>query len=113
AAQQLKVTWESASTLPGNAGLYDQMRQAKTEDRPVQERGDVAGAVNSAAHVVSLSCHAPYQSHAPFGPNCALADVKTDSALVMCSTQYVYGVRRTLGALLKIPAEKVRVQYYE
>jgi CO/xanthine dehydrogenase Mo-binding subunit len=39
--------------------------------------------------------------------------VKTDSALIMCSSQDIYGARRTLAALLKIPAEKIRVQYYE
>jgi CO/xanthine dehydrogenase Mo-binding subunit len=56
---------------------------------------------------------APYQAHAPFGPNCAVADVKTNSALVMCSTQDVYATRRTLATLLKLPQETVRVQYYE
>jgi CO/xanthine dehydrogenase Mo-binding subunit len=56
---------------------------------------------------------APYQAHAPFGPNCAVADVKANSALVMCSTQDVYATRRTLAALLKLSQETVRVQYYE
>jgi hypothetical protein len=36
-----------------------------------------------AAHVTSATFKCPYQAHAPFGPNCALADVGP----VMSSTQ--------------------------
>ena len=113
AAQQLKVTWDMPARLPGNEGLYDSMRSGPTQDRIVLERGDVAGALGKAAHVVSFNCRAPYQAHAPFGPNCALADVKADSALVMSSTQDVYGTRTNLARLLGLPVEKVRLQYYE
>jgi nicotinate dehydrogenase subunit B len=113
AARQLKVTWDSTATLPGNAGLHGQMRAAKTTDHVVREAGDVNAAFGSAPHVASQVCRGPYQAHAPFGPNCALADVKPDSALVMCSTQDVYGTRNSLSRLLALPAEKVRVQYNE
>jgi nicotinate dehydrogenase subunit B len=113
AAQQLKVTWDTTPSLPGSGALYDQMRSSKTTDRVVAERGDVAAAVAQAAQVVSAKYRGPYQAHAPFGPNCALADVKSDSALIMCSTQDVYGTRGGLARLLGMPVEKVRVQYYE
>jgi CO/xanthine dehydrogenase Mo-binding subunit len=113
AAAELKVTWDTAPTLPGYAKLYERMRQATTSEQVVVERGDVAAALKTAQHVVSQVCRAPYQAHAPFGPNCAVADVRPDSALVMCSTQDVYATRRTLAGLLAIPIEKVRVQYYE
>ena len=46
-----------------------------------------------AAHVASATYFSPYQAHAPFGPNCALADVGADSALVLSSTQDVYASR--------------------
>src|SRR5579885_2979775 len=113
AARLLKVTWDSTPTLPGNAKLHEQMRASKTADRVVREAGDVNAALSSAPHVATQICHGPYQAHAPFGPNCALADVKPDSALVMCSTQDVYGTRNSLSRLLGLPVEKVRVQYYE
>ena len=78
------------------------------------ERGDVATAFEkSPAHIVSHKIQGPYQAHAPFGPNCALADVRSDSALVMCSTQDVYGTRNNIARILGMPPEKVRVQYYE
>ncbi len=113
AARQLKVTWEPTSSLPGSDKVYERMRAAKTPEEVVLERGDVAGAVSKAAHVVTHVAHTPYQAHAPFSPNCAVADVKAGDALVMCSTQDVYATRRTLATLLKLPQERVRVQYYE
>ncbi|HKV05384.1 MAG TPA: molybdopterin cofactor-binding domain-containing protein [Candidatus Acidoferrales bacterium] len=113
AAQQLKITWDMPATLPGSGGVYDAMRAEKTTDRVVLERGDVAEAFGRAAHVASGNYHGPYQAHAGFGPNGALADVKSDSALVICSTQDVYATRTTLAGVLGMPAQKVRVQYYE
>ena len=113
AARELKVQWDEAPTLPGNERLYQQMRSEKTSDRTVVEHGDAARAFNQAAHKVSRSYTCPYQMHAPFGPNCAVADVKPDSALVQCSTQDVYGTRRSLSRLLNLPEDKIRVQYSE
>src|SRR5262249_42108088 len=107
------VTWESTSALPGSDKVYERMRSATTPEEIVLERGNVASSLTSAAHVVWFSAKAPYQAHAPFGPNCAVADVKAGSALVMCSTQDVYATRRTLAALLKLQEKDVRVQYYE
>ena len=113
AARQLKVTWDSTPSLTGSDGMYEAMRAAKTDDRMVLERGNAADAIGAAPHKVAYNCRAPYQAHAPFGPNCALADVKADSALVMCSTQDVYGTRGTLARVFGLPVDKVRVQYYE
>jgi nicotinate dehydrogenase subunit B len=113
AAQQLKVNWDLKPVLSGNEALFHQMRAAKTEDRVVLEKGNVANAFGGAAHVATQVCRGPYQAHVPFGPNCALADVKPDSAVLMCSTQDVYATRASMARILGLTAEKVRVQYYE
>jgi nicotinate dehydrogenase subunit B len=113
AARQLKVAWEAAPALPDSAGVYAHMRSAKTEDRVVTQKGDIETAFGTAAHTASQTVRSPYQSHAPFGPNCAVARVTADSALVMCSTQDVYGTRTSLARVLGLPPENVRVQYYE
>jgi nicotinate dehydrogenase subunit B len=114
AAQQLKITWDLPATLPGSGdALYAAMRAEKTTDHTVVERGDVAGAFSSAPHVAAGTYHAPYQAHAGFGPNGALADVQSDSALVIASTQDVYATRNTLAGVLGLAPQKVRVQYYE
>jgi len=113
AAEQLKVTWDSTPSLPGSAGLYEKMLTEKTTDTIPLEKGDVASALSRAAHVVDRTYRCPYQSHAPFGPNCALGDVKADSAVVMCSTQNVYLTRDKVAKVLGLPVDKVAIQYYE
>jgi nicotinate dehydrogenase subunit B len=113
AARDLKVTWQTDSSLPGNAKLFEAMRAAKTTDTLVVDDGDVAKGFMAAAHVASATYQLPYQAHLPFGPNCALADVGPDGALVMSSTQDIYNSRRMLAEVLGLPAEKVRVQYHE
>ena len=114
AAQQLKIAWDMPATLPGSGdALYAAMRAEKTADHIVLERGDVTTAFSSAPHIAAGTYHAPYQAHAGFGPNGALADVKSDSALVIASTQDVYATRNTVAGVLGLPPQKVRVQYYE
>jgi CO/xanthine dehydrogenase Mo-binding subunit len=113
AAQQLKVTWDLPPTLPGNARLHEQMRSAPTQDRVVLEKGDLAAATAAAVHNVSFTGRGPYQMHAAFGPNCAIADVKPDSALVISTTQDIYGTRTSLTRVLGLPQEKIQVQYQE
>ncbi|MEO8100678.1 MAG: molybdopterin cofactor-binding domain-containing protein [Acidobacteriota bacterium] len=113
AAAQLQVTWDNPPALPGNDRLFAQMRAEKTEDRVVLERGDIAAAFTGAAHVVSRTVRGPYQMHAPFAPNGALADVTADSAHIITSSQDVYATRRTLARILGLAQEKIRVQYAE
>ena len=115
AARALKVTWKESATLPSNADadLFERMRATKTTDTVIADWGDAAKAFAGAAHVASSSYRCPYQSHAPFAANCALADVGPNGALVMSSTQDIYNSRDMLAAVLGLPVAKVRVQYYE
>jgi len=111
AARQLKVVWDAVPTLPPQTELYDRMRADKTTDTIVLQRGDAAAALSGAAHSVSMTCRGPYQSHATFAPNCALADVRPDSALVICTSQDIYNLRRELGPILGLAEPKIRVQF--
>lgn len=113
AAQQLKVTWDNSPSLPGNAKLFEQMRTQPSEERVVLERGQASASYAAAPFKSTQTCYGPYQMHAPFAPNCALADVRVDSATIICSSQDVYGTRRALSRLLGLPQEKIRVQYAE
>ncbi len=113
AAEKLKITWDVPPRLPPQDKLFDVMRASKSTDSVLVETGDVAAALAGAAHVASATYYGPYQSHAPFAPSCALADVGTNSALIMCSTQFPHGVRGMLAQTLGLPADQIRVQYYE
>jgi nicotinate dehydrogenase subunit B len=112
AAAQLQVEWDIPEMLPGNAGLFQQMESAATTDRIAREAGDVS-LYDSAAVRTSFAANGPYQAHVPFAPNCALADVTADSALILCSTQDVYGTRNNIAGLLGLEPTRVRVQYFE
>jgi nicotinate dehydrogenase subunit B len=113
AAQQLDIAWEKSTPLPEQAKLPEFLRTASSTDTVVVNVGDVEGGFAGAAHVASATYFSPYQAHAGFGPNCALADVGADSALVLSSTQDIYASRKMLATLLGMPVERVRVQYYE
>jgi len=112
AAAELKVTWAETPALP-SGDMYERMRAAKTQDTTVATRGDVAAGFAQAAHVASSTYRCPYQSHAPFAANCAVADVKPDSVHVMSSTQDVYSARQFLSDVLGMKPEQIRVQYHE
>lgn len=112
AAEQLRVEWRQPDSLPGSDRLYARMEAATTTDRIAREEGDVS-AYASAPVKSEFAANLPYQAHVPFAPNCALADVTDDSALVMCSTQDIYGTRNNIAGLLGIDAAQVRVQYFE
>jgi len=113
AARQLKVAWDMPASLAGTAGLFDQMRSARTTDSVIAEKGNVAAALGRATHVVQATYRGPYQGHMPFGPNCAVADVTPAGTTVMCSTQGVYGTRDKVAKVLGVAATNVRVQYFE
>ena len=111
AARQLKVVWDEAPTLPAQAGLHARMRADKTTDTVVVDKGDVAKGFAGAAQTVAFAARCPYQAHAPFAPNCALADVRPEGALVICTSQDIYNLRRELAPILGLPEAKIRVQF--
>ena len=113
AAGQLKVTWDVRPSLPGNSRLFEQMRSEQAQDRVVLERGNITTALVTAPHVVTQIGRGPYHAHAAFSPNCAIADVKSDSALVISTTQDIYGTRASLTRVIGLPAEKIQVRYQE
>ncbi len=96
---------ESGNACPASRRLHAQMRSAKTIDNVVLERGDTRVASDEAAVTVAQRGFGPYQSHAPFAPNCALADIRADGGLVICSSQDVYAARRSISALLGLAPE--------
>jgi nicotinate dehydrogenase subunit B len=116
AARQLKVTWEPfPPVFPGHDGIHDNFRAATTNDIVVFNSGDAAAALaqpQQGVRVASASYRGPYESHGTMAPNCAVADVKSDGALVMCSAQGIYQISASVARLLNLPADKVRVQYF-
>ncbi len=114
ASRQLKVTWEPfPSVLPGHEGVHDSFRKATTNDLVVFNSGDANAEFNrQGLRVASASYRGPFEGHGTMAPNCAVADIKKDAALVMSSSQGIFQIRDTVAQLTGLPADKVRVQYY-
>jgi CO/xanthine dehydrogenase Mo-binding subunit len=126
AAAQLKVKWADPPKLSGSGNMWKQMRDF---DSAGQVRistpfaaGDfnynvnpekVGDALASAAKVVSATYAYPYNGHMPLGPLCVVADVTANGAIVYSNSQGVFGQRTKLASVLGLPANVVRVKFYE
>jgi CO/xanthine dehydrogenase Mo-binding subunit len=117
AAAQLKVEWAPMPPISGNGNMWKQMRafdsSGQAPARIAAVSGNFDSAFASAAKTVTASYAHAYNGHMPIGPACAVADVTPDGALVMANTQSCYAVRTKLAAILPLPLNKIRVQYYE
>jgi len=118
AAAQLKVKWAPMPAVSGSGNMWKQMRAFDSAGQApariaAQSGGNFESAFASAAKTVSASYAHAYNGHMPIGPACAVADVTADGALVMANTQSCYAVRTKLAAILPLPLNKIRVQYYE
>jgi CO/xanthine dehydrogenase Mo-binding subunit len=111
AARMLEVTWDETPTLPPFEQLHARMQSGPTQDSVVLQKGDAAKALAAGGQTVTFSGLGPYQAHAPFAPNCALADVKASGAEVICSSQDIYTLRRELSGLLGLQQDAVRVRF--
>jgi CO/xanthine dehydrogenase Mo-binding subunit len=113
AAQALRVRWDQTPALTGSEAQHAAMRDGPSQEREILATGDVAAAFAQSRVVASHRCLGPYQAHAPFAPNCALADIRGDGGLVMCASQDIYAARRSIAALLGLEPEQLRVQFIE
>ena len=112
AAKEIKATWSDTQVLPGSDDLGHWVRQAPVErDQALANRGDVNGALSSAAKQLSATYYWPFQSHASLGPSCAVADVKESGTTIWSAAQNPYGLRANLAKVFGIPLEKMRVVY--
>jgi len=116
ASRQLKVTWEPfPAVFPGHDGIHDNFRAAQTNDLVIVNEGDALSMLtqpSAGVRVASASYRGPYEGHGPMAPNCAVADVTSAGAVVMCSSQSVYQTRGSISRVTGLPVEKIRVQYF-
>jgi len=112
AARALKVTWQEPPTLPGNADLSVRCapRRRRHGDRGLGRCREGLRSGRACALVgLSLSLS---------GPSAVRAELRTRrrdsrSPLIQSSTQMYTPRANMLSTVLGMPAEKIRVQYYE
>ena len=115
AAAELKVTWDSTPMLSGNGNLNAALRDPANlqSEALAVDSGNVGAGLASAAKTVSASYFTAYQMHGSLGPNCAVADVNANGALILCASQAPYVLTRaSVSAALGLPETAVRVELY-
>jgi CO/xanthine dehydrogenase Mo-binding subunit len=113
AAQQLKVSWQTAP-LPSYEHLYgDLQRQTPTTDRLLIDTGDVEAALAGAAKSIQVNYRYPIQMHGSMGASAGVASVEGQTATVWSSTQGVYPLRDAIAVALGLPKQNVHVIYVE
>src|SRR5207245_6542961 len=111
AARALKVTWSPpAEKLPANKDELDAyLRNTKSviDMNPVK-KGNVEEALSRATRTFQATYRWPFQLHGMLGTSCAVADVRTDRAIVWTGTQAPFMTRDKLATLLSIPKKHGR-----
>jgi len=116
AAAQLKVVFADNPILPGDGSIVRQMRAQDAAGQTVNtavNQGNFDAAFASAAKTVTASYSYGYNSHAPLGPTCCVADVTADGAVIYSNGQDSYVARPRVAAVLGLPLNKVRFIYVE
>jgi CO/xanthine dehydrogenase Mo-binding subunit len=117
AAATLKVTWKDTAGLPTPGNLWKQMRAQDSAGLAkavfTVNNGDVEAGLKAAATTVSSTYNYQNGTRGVIGPACAVADVHASSATIWTSSQAPLTVVTTIAGQLNIPAQNVRVYWYE
>jgi CO/xanthine dehydrogenase Mo-binding subunit len=124
AAAQLKVTWQDPPRMADSGTFWKQMRAHDAAGKaPAREGsigaqygakygpvGNVEAALKTAARTLSQTYSYAYQTHAPIGPQVAVADVTPNGALILTFAQGVSGTVAEIASELGLPTSRVRVK---
>src|SRR5450631_617939 len=120
AAEQVagNTKWTEWKGLPGNAKLYQHLREeADWTTAPVSKgdanKGDASPALASAHKKLSATYQLSYMKHAPIGPTMAVADVKPDGTVhIYTHNQNPQALRGEIATMLRTTPDHVIVHSY-
>jgi nicotinate dehydrogenase subunit B len=120
AAEQVAAAtkWTEWKGLPGNAKLYEHLReQSDWTTAPVEKskdaKGEVAPALATAHKKFAATYQLSYMKHAPIGPTMAVADVKPDGTVhVYTHNQNPQALRGEIATMLRTTPDHVVVHSY-
>jgi CO/xanthine dehydrogenase Mo-binding subunit len=119
AASQLAGTtkWSDWSGLPGSDNLFKAMPSLDwSSATPMTgvNTGNPSAALASAAKTVSATYEFPFEKHAPIGPTCAVADVRSDGTVwVYAHGQNVSAGRGEFATMLNTSPDNVIVRWFD
>lgn len=105
--------WSQWNDLAATDEVWDAVRKAPGKPESVAKHGDVDKALKTAAHTLKATYLTPFETHGSLGPECAIADVGKDKAIVWGGTQMPHQAQRDLAELLGLPVDKVEVRWVE
>ena len=105
--------WSDWNGLAATDEVWDAVRKAPGKAQSVAKHGDVDKALKAAAHRFKATYLTPFETHGSIGPECAIADVSKDKAIVWGGTQMPHQAQRDLAELLGLPVDKVEVRWVE
>jgi CO/xanthine dehydrogenase Mo-binding subunit len=111
AAGQAK--WSQWNGLPEMNRIWETVRGASGRDIVVANHGSVDAALGRAARTLKATYRTPYQMHGSIGPSCAIADVKSDRAILWSGTQMPHETRRDIAKVLGMPLERLELRWSE
>jgi len=120
ASQQVAggTKWTEWKGLPGNAKLYEHLRQeADWTTAPVTKsdavKGDAGPAFASGNKKLSATYQFPYMKHAPIGPTMAVGDVSSDGTVhIHTHNQNPQALRGEIAMMLDTTPDHVVVHSY-
>jgi nicotinate dehydrogenase subunit B len=110
--------WTEWKGLPGNAKLYQHLREESDwTSAPVSKgdagKGDVGPLLGSSHKKLSATYQLSYMKHAPIGPTMAVADVKADGTVhIHVHNQNPQALRGEIAMMLGITPDHVVVHSY-
>ena len=105
--------WSDWNGLAATDEVWDAVRKAPGKAQFVASHGDVDQALKTAAQAIKATYLTPFETHGSIGPECAIADVGKDKAIVWGGTQMPHQAQRDLAELLGLPVDKVEVRWVE
>jgi nicotinate dehydrogenase subunit B len=112
-----KVKWTDWAGLPDSGNLFSALRKADWTTTPNSygvNKGSTDAGLAGAATKLAATYEYPYEKHAPIGPTCAVADVRSNGAVYLhVHNANPAGLRLLVSQMLSTPVDNVVVRWYE
>lgn len=108
AIKALKADWK-AEPQPSSKELFAYLKANQSGARPAEQKGDLAAALNAAAHKLESTYTVAYIAHTPLEPRAAVAEWEDGKLTVWTGSQVPFGVKGELAEAFSIPEKQVRV----
>ena len=114
ARRNLKVNWDEGATREQSSESFARQAAALGAEPPahrLRDDGDVANALQHAAHVVEAVYHYPFIAHATLEPQNCTAHVQGDKVEIWAPTQNPEPGRGLVARTLGIPAGNITIHF--